>query len=218
MRLVRFLLFCGVVGFSLTGSLWAAEEGFVPLFDGTSLKGWFFNAKKADAKGYTAENGILACRQGCGGDLLTEKEYADFILRFEFKLEPGTNNGLGIRAPKEPSDVAYQGIELQIIDESSEKYRNLQPWQVHGSYYNVFPAKPGYLKPVGEWNQEEVVVRGTKVKVILNGTTILDVDSSTVTDPEVIKKHPGMKRRTGHIGFLGHDDPIEFRNIRIKEL
>ena len=116
------------------------------------------------------------------------------------------------------SSLAYDGMELQIIDNASERYRDIKPWQKHGSLYHVFPAKTGYLKPTGEWNQEEVSVKGRQVKVVLNGHTILDVNLDGVKDPEIIAKHPGLKRRSGHVGFLGHDEPIEFRNIRIKEL
>lgn len=192
------------------------EEGFVSLFDGNTLKGWFL--AKERGPGYQVVDGKIVCPPGGGGNLMTEKEYSEFILRFEFRLFEGSNNGLGIRAPRHARDVAYEGIELQIIDNTAEKYRNLKPWQVHGSLYGIFPARTGYLKPVGEWNEQEVVVQGSLVKVILNGTVILDVDTSEVTDPEILKKHPGLKRPSGHIGFLGHNDPLEFRNIRIKEL
>lgn len=194
----------------------SAEAGFTPLFDGKSLDGWVLVGKKEH--GYIVRDGVIACPQGGGGNLLTDRDYSDFILRFEFRLEPGSNNGLGIRAPINGRDIAYDGIELQIIDDSAEKYKELQPWQRHGSLYHVFPAKTGFLKPVGEWNQQEVIADGSKIKVILNGNVILDVDTRSVTDPELLKKHPGLNRTTGRIGFLGHNDPVEFRNIRIKEL
>ncbi len=193
-----------------------AEESFVPLFDGSTLDGWILLGKTGE--GYYVEDGKLVCPPGGGGNLLTLKEYDDFILRFEFKLFEGSNNGLGIRAPLTAKDVAYDGIELQIIDNTAQRYKDIQPWQKHGSLYHVFPARTGFLQPVGEWNQQEVIAQGTKIQVILNGTTILDVDTDEVTDPEILAKHPGLKRRSGHIGFLGHNEPVEFRNIRIKEL
>jgi hypothetical protein len=195
----------------------AAEEGFTPLFDGKTLNGW--KLMGGHGPGYAAQDGKIVLPRGGGGNLLYEKEFTDFILRFEFKLEDGSNNGLAIRAPMSDADMAYQGIELQILDNGAERYKNiLQPWQRHGSLYNVFPAKDGALKPVGEWNQQEVRVIGRKVMVILNGTTILDVNMDDVKDPETLKKHPGLQRKSGHIGFLGHNEPVEFRNIRIKEL
>ena len=192
------------------------EKDFTPIFDGKSLNGWKLIGKTGD--GYLVEDGKIVCPPKGGGNLFHEKEYSDFVLRFEFKLEDGSNNGLAIRSPMQKSSLAYDGMELQIIDNTSERYRDIKPWQKHGSLYHVFPAKTGYLKPTGEWNQQEVSVKGRQVKVVLNGHTILDVNLDGVKDPEIIAKHPGLKRRSGHVGFLGHDEPIEFRNIRIKEL
>ena len=192
------------------------EEGFVPLFDGKTLDGWVL--KKKTGAGYLVEDGKIVLPPGGGGNLLTEKEYEDFTLRFDFRLFEGSNNGLGIRAPLDALDVAYEGIELQIIDNTAERYKDIKPWQRHGSLYHVFPARTGHLKPVGEWNQQEVIARGTRVVVILNGATILDVDTDGVTDAALLEKHPGLQRRSGHIGFLGHNEPVEFRNIRVKDL
>ncbi|MGI8782850.1 MAG: 3-keto-disaccharide hydrolase [Acidobacteriota bacterium] len=192
------------------------EKDFVALFDGTTLDGWVLEDKTGP--GYLVENGKIVCPRDGGGNLFTAKEYSDFILRFEFKLETGSNNGLAIRSPRQAKDIAYEGIELQIIDNDAERYKDIQPWQKHGSLYHVFPAKTGFLKPAGQWNEQEVVVQGRQVKVILNGHTILDANLDDVKDPELLKKHPGLQRKTGHIGFLGHNEPVEFRKIRIKEL
>ena len=188
------------------------EEGFVSLFDGKTHSGW-----QGATKGYVIENGVLVCQKG--GNLFTKEQYADFIFRFEFKLPPGGNNGLGIRAPLK-GDAAYVGMEIQILDDSAPKWKNLKPYQYHGSIYGVVPAKRGHLKKVGEWNFEEVTCQGTQVTVKLNGTTIVDADIIKASTPKTLdgKKHPGLKRTTGHIGFLGHGARIEFRNIRIKKL
>jgi len=192
------------------------NEGFVLLFNGKTLDGWVGNTQS-----YIVEEGqiVIYPKGGGGGNLLTSKEYSDFILRFEFKLTPGANNGLGIRAPL-GGDVAYKGIELQIIDNTAEQYANLEPYQYHGSLYGVAPAKRGHLKPVGEWNIQEVIAKGTEIKVILNGTVILDVDYQEAIEAGTMdhKEHPGLLRDSGRIGFLGHGDVVSFRNIRIKEL
>ncbi len=190
------------------------EPGYVSLFDGNSLTGWKLLGKIG--AGYYVRDGKIVCPRGGGGNLLTEKQYADFILRFEFKLEEGSNNGLAIRSPLQASNLAYDGMELQIIDNSAHRYRDIHPWQKHGSLYHVFPAKTGFLRPTGEWNSQEVVVTGRRIAVVLNGHSILDADLDTVTDPEILASHPGLRRSSGHIGFLGHEEPIEFRNIRIK--
>jgi hypothetical protein len=192
------------------------DKGFVSLFNGKNLDGWVGNKTS-----YKVEDGsILVDPAGTGGgNLYTEKEYSSFIFRFEFQLTPGANNGLGIHAPLE-GDAAYQGKEIQILDNTAEKYATLQPYQYHGSVYGIVPAKRGFLKPVGEWNQEEVTVRGNKIKVVLNGTTILDADLDKAARDGTMdhKDHPGLKRTSGHIGFLGHGDVLRFRNISIKEL
>lgn len=189
-----------------------SEEGFYPLFDGKTLNGW-----QGGKDGYEVKDGVLICKPKGSGNLYTDKEYANFVFRFEFKLAPGGNNGLAIRAPRD-GKPAYEGIELQILDDSAEKYAKLRPEQYHGSIYDVVAPKRGALKPVGEWNEQEVTANGRHIKVILNGQTIVDANLDDVTDPEKLKKHPGLKRTSGHIGFLGHGEPLEFRNIRIKEL
>jgi hypothetical protein len=208
MRFVSFLV--------TAAGLVAAEPGFVSLFDGKTLNGW--QLVRGRGPGYVAENGILVCPADGGGNLFTEKEYANFVLRFEFKMVDGSNNGVGIRAPLQ-GDAAYAGMEIQLLDDDADRYRGrLQPWQHNGSIYNVAPAKQCCRKPDGEWNQEEITADGSRITVKLNGTTIVDADLSKITDPEIVKKHPGIKRTTGHVGFLGHGTRIEFRNIRIKEL
>ena len=194
----------------------APEPGFVPLFDGKSLQGWQPVGKVGE--GYLVENGVLICPAEGGGNLFTEREYADFVLRFEFRLQEGSNNGVGIRSPL-VGDAAYQGLEIQVLDNHSPRYKDkLRPTQYHGSVYDLAPARRGFLKPTGEWNQEEVRAVGRQITVTLNGTVIVDFDLDSVTDPEVLKKHPGVTRQSGHIGCLGHGTKVEFQNIRIKEI
>jgi len=193
------------------------EPGFAALFDGETLNGWTQVAKRGS--GYIVEDGKIVCPSDGGGNLYTDKDYASFILRFEFRMEEGGNNGIGIRCPEAARDCAYQGMEIQILDDQHEKYKGkIKPTQFHGSVYDVFPAKPGYLKKAGEWNQEEIVVDGRKINVTLNGTVILDENLDTVKDPEVLKKHPGLAQTTGRIGLLGHGSRVEFRNLRMKLL
>ena len=194
----------------------SAEKDFISLFDGNSLKGW--TLVKGHGPGYVARNGILVCPAEGGGNLFTEKEYANFILRFEFKTEPGGNNGVGIRAPIE-GDAAYQGMEIQILDDQHERYKGkIKSEQHHGSIYDVIPARTGFLKPAGEWNQEEILAENNRIRVTLNGVIIIDANLSTVREKSVLEKHPGLRRKAGHIGFLGHGSLVEFRNIRIKTL
>jgi len=193
----------------------AAEPGFISLFDGKTLNGWTLVG--GHGPGYVVVDGILTCPADGGGNLFTEKEYSNFVLRFEFRMEPGGNNGLGIRAPLK-GDAAYAGMEIQIIDEGHERYKGwLKPTQHHGSIYDVIPARSGYLRPAGEWNEEEGIADGRHIRVTLNGVIITDADLDIVKEPEVLKRHPGLARTTGHIGFLGHGTKVEFRNIWIKD-
>ena len=188
------------------------EEGFVPLFDGKTLDGWV-----GSVDGYEVVDGAIACIPDKGGNLFTKNEYANFVLRFEFKLPPGGNSGLGVRAPLE-GKTSRLGMEIQILDDSHPKFVGIKDWQAHGSIYGVVPAKRGYLKPAGDWNREQVICDGTKVKVTLNGTVIVDADLADHIGKPTLdgRNHPGIKRTTGHIGFLGHGHRVEFRNIRIK--
>jgi hypothetical protein len=186
---------------------------FKPLFNGKDLAGW-----TGDTSGYFVEDGSLVSRPLSGGKLYTEGEFADFSFRFDFKLSEGGNNGVGIRTPL-VGDPAYVGMEIQILDDSSGRYKSIKPWQVHGSIYGVAGAKTGHLKPVGQWNHEEIIARGRQVTVILNGVTILDVNIDEASSPKTLdgKDHPGLARKDGHIGFLGHGARIEFRDMRVRD-
>lgn len=204
-----------VAAMALTVSLSVAvhaveEEGWDTLFNGIDLAGWI------PVDGYSVKDGVILCEKG--GNLFTEKEFADFHFKFDFKLTPGANNGLGIRCPLK-GHASSDGIELQILDNTAEKFANIKPYQAHGSIYGVVPAKRGFLKPVGEWNSQEVIAKGAKIKIVLNGETILDADLSKIDLENTMdeKEHPGLKRTSGHIGFLGHGSTLEFRNIRIKD-
>jgi hypothetical protein len=190
----------------------AAEKGFKSLFNGKNLKNW-----EGDTEGYVVENKEIVCKPG--GNMFTKDDYDNFIFRFEFKLTPGANNGLGIRMGKS-GDAAYNAMELQILENTADKYKDLEPYQYHGSVYGIVPAKRGHLKPIGEWNEQEVVANGNHIKVTLNGVVIVDADLKEATKKGTMdkKEHPGLFRETGRIGFLGHGDVLYFRNIRVKNL
>lgn len=192
------------------------KEGFVSLFDGTNMDQW-----QGNLAGYILKDGAIEVNPQAkgGGNLYTKEEYDNFIYRFEFQLTPGGNNGIGLHAPLE-GDAAYVGMEIQVLDNEADMYKNLQQYQYHGSVYGIMPAKRGYLKPVGEWNQEEIILSGTKIKVTLNGTVINEGDIKEAIKNGTMdhKEHPGLSRNTGHIGFLGHGDVVRFKNMRIKKL
>ena len=188
------------------------ETGFQTLFNGKDLAGWH-----GAVNNYEVVDGAIMCKKGKGGTLYAKDEYSDFVFRFEFKLPPGGNNGIAVRSPGK-GDPAWEAYEIQVLDNTAEKYAKLQPYQFHGSVYGLAPAKRGALLPVGEWNQQEIYFKGSHIKINLNGTTILDQDVSKI-DLSKIKKVPkGVNRSKGFIGFAGHSDPVQFRNVRIKNL
>jgi hypothetical protein len=222
MMLHRWILAASVAGLigaecanALAGDV-SDAKGFVSLFDGKTLEGWI-GAKDA----YRVEDGVIACVEGTAGNLLTEKKYRDFVFRFEFRLTPGANNGLGVRCPPlAKGNLHLEGIELQILDDAAEKYKDLKSYQYHGSVYGIAPARRGSLQPLGQWNRQEVTVQGRRITVVLNGATIVDVDLDEAAKNGTLdgQPHPGLARETGHLGFLGHGDRVEFRNLWIKEL
>ncbi|HUT88576.1 MAG TPA: DUF1080 domain-containing protein [Thermoguttaceae bacterium] len=200
------------------------DEGFVPLFDGKTLQGWVGVAGSTDS--YYAEDGLLICKADGHDHVFTEKEFANFILRLDIKLEENGNNGVGIRT-KISRQPHIEGMELQVLDDTGPRYNDLnhpkylklKPYQHHGSIYGVVPAKTGHMKKAGQWNQEEVICDGRHVKVILNGAVIIDADLDKV-EPMDGKEHPGLKYEKGRIGLHAHGngEKVFFRNIRIKEL
>ena len=190
-------------------------DGFLPVFNGKDLTGWIGNFA-----GYQAEQGAIVVHpEKSGGNLYTENTYGDFIVRFDFQLTPGANNGIGIRTPL-TGDAAYVGMEIQVLDSEHPKYSQLQPYQYHGSVYGVIPARRGFLLPTGEWNREEISIKGNQIKVTLNGTVITEGDIAEASKNGTMdhKEHPGLLRTEGHIGFLGHGDVVRYKNIRIKKL
>ncbi len=191
------------------------QAGFKVLFDGTNTNQWIGNAA-----GYLVEDGALVVHPEIkGGNLYTKEEFDNFVYRFEFLLTAGANNGIGIRAPLE-GDAAYVGMEIQVLDNEADKYKALEKYQYHGSVYGVIPAKRGYLKATGQWNTEEISINGSAIKVTVNGVIILEGDIAEASKNGTMdhKDHPGLKRTTGHIGFLGHGDVVKFRNMRLKSL
>ena len=189
------------------------DRGFESVFNGKDFEGW-----AGPLEGYEVKDGAIVCRKGKGGTIYTKGKYGDFVARLEYKLPPGGNNGLAIRYPGK-GDTAYAGMcEVQVLDDTAPQYARLDPRQYNGSVYGIVAAQRGYLRPVGQWNCEEVTVKGSTIKVELNGSVIVNADVSKVTKYMANSPHPGKDRKSGHFGFAGHNDPVQFRNIRIKPL
>ena len=210
MRTPLFALFIIPIFLLLVGCSLKTQN---PLHGGQKPTDWM-----GDVENYTFSDGEIRGRKDRGGTIYTKKQYADFVVSFEFQLPEGGNNGLAIRYPGE-GNPAYDGMcELQVLDNTAEKYAKLDPRQYHGSAYGMAAAKRGHLKPIGEWNSQTVTVIGSKIQVVLNGELILDADLSNVSEFMGKNAYAGRTRTKGHFGFAGHHSPVAFRNIIIKEL
>jgi hypothetical protein len=199
-------LFVPILALSSPAVFAAEAPAMRSLFNGKDLSGW-------SGEGYVVEDGAIVCTPE-GKILQTEQTFSNYILDFDFKLPPGGNNGLGIHYPGK-GDGAYEGMEIQILDNTVAKYDELKDYQFHGSLYLLAAAKKSGLKPVGEWNHQRVSVLGSGVTVELNGEIILraNLDDLSARNPN----HQGVKRRAGHIAWLGHGDRVAFKNIQIVE-
>ena len=188
------------------------NAGFKSIFNGKDLTDWMGATDQ-----YEVVDGAIFCKPHKGGNLYHKDDLTDFVARLEFKLPPNGNNGLCIRYPG-TGNTAYVGMcECQVLDDN---YKGIDPRQAHGSAYGMVAAQRGYQRPIGEWNFEEVTVKGATINVELNGFIILNADLSKVDMATVMAKsaHPGKDRTNGFFGFAGHSDPVGFRDLSIKSL
>ena len=189
------------------------DDGFQPIFNGKNLDGW-----AGDIKSVEVSDGILRWRVGERGTLYWNRELADFQSRIYFAVSPGGNNGLAIRYSGH-GIPAYDGMcEIQLRDDYATP-SDKDPRQADGSVYGMIAATRGYQHAVGEWNFQEVTVKGSRITVELNGTIILDGDVNQVAPHTVVanRPHPGKDRTRGFFGFTGHSDPFQFKGISIKQ-
>lgn len=218
-----FGLFLLVAWLGVVFPLHAIEDDFVPIFNGKDLSGWKVDGGRSDVWG--AADGVLFVEGSRGGWLLTEKDYADFELRFEYKMPKLGNSGVALRAPL-GADPAYAGMEIQLLDDKTwvERYPALKPVQLTGAIYDVVAPSKDATKPAGEWSTMRIVAQGRKVLVELNGMVIVDANLDDHKDrvkedtEKKLRAHPGLERMTGRLGFQSHDGRVEFKNVRVKEL
>jgi hypothetical protein len=189
-------------------------RGFVALFNGKDLTGW--KSHGGNTKAWKVDKGGILSVQGGGGWLMTEKEYSNFEVRLEYKVPVNGNSGVALRAPLK-GDPAYQGMEIQILDDEGPKYKKLQPWQYTGSIYGVVPPSKRVTRPAGKWNEMHIIANGRRVRVVINGTTV--VDANLDDHKKHFKSHPGLLREKGHVGLQDYGGArVQFRNIFLKEL
>jgi hypothetical protein len=160
-------------------------------------------------------DGVLSTDGAGGGWLSTSRQYADFILSLEFRVPPGGNSGVFLRAPHE-GNPAYAGLELQILDDYAEQWSGLEPYQYSGSIYDVQAPSERAGQQAGRWQKMMILAQGPRIAVALNGEKVIDTNMTYY--PHKLDTHPGLARRRGYIGLQNHGSRIEFRNIRIRAL
>jgi hypothetical protein len=203
------------------GDVVVAKGGWTPLFDGKSLAGW---DETGTVGGWRVHDGLLGCLFGKeGGDLRTKEDFQDFDLRLEFKTARMANSGVFLRATRDETNPAYSGCEIQILDDfdwEKETNTTLKDWQLTGSLYgSVAAGAKGTLHPIGQWNSYEILYRGRRLAVALNGRTLYDVDVDKVPgDPPFAKR-----AKSGFIGLQHYvcagpagEDVVSFRNVSIR--
>ena len=215
MRYAALFVLVSVLGVR-AGEAKNREDGFVPLFNGQDLSGWKQFAGKD--KTWIVEDGAIVCLGNGGGWLGTERDYADFELRLEYKLKEGGNSGVYIRAP-DSGHISRVGMEIQLLDDLHPRYAKLDFYQHTGSIYHVIGPARRATKPAGQWNAMSILCKGRQVQISLNGKALVDADLDRCQkDPAVAKEHPGLARTSGKIGLQSHTDRVEFRNLRLREI
>jgi hypothetical protein len=208
--------------------LQAADPELVfPLFrENGSPRGWIVRhwANVADQPEqpctWNVKEGVLHGSDPRGTWLISDREYSDFILQFEFRLPERGNSGVGLRFPLQ-GDPAFDGLEVQMVDPRyyPSEYA-FEPAELTGGIYKALPPRAQVFKAL-EWNQYEITCRGSQIKVVLNGTVIHDTDLAQETRALERGAPLSQRPRRGHIGFQelsrggGH---VEIRNAQIKEL
>jgi hypothetical protein len=188
-----------------------APEGFLSLFNGKDLSGW--KILDGNLAVWGVDHGLLYVKGEGGGWLMTEKEYGDFDLRLEYRMSKLGNSGVALRAPMH-GNPSYQGMEIQLIDDAN--WPNLRPSQFTGSIYDVVAPSVHVSRQIGHWNEMHITAQGRHVRVVLNGTMLVDANLDDHKDRA--DKHPGLMRTKGHLGLQSHSSRVEFRNLYVKDL
>jgi hypothetical protein len=204
-------------------TLTAAEkaDGWKLLFDGASLDGWRAFKSPTPPAGWKAVNGELV-RQDGGGDLMTVDQFGDFELRLEWKLSQNGNSGIMFRVTDQGGQTYETGPEFQILHNAGHK-DGKDPMTSAGSNYAMHPPVRDVTKPVGEWNEVRLIVRGAHVEHWMNGVKLLEYelwsdDWNKRVQASKFAKMPGYGRaKRGHIVLQDHGNLVSYRNIKIKQ-
>lgn len=204
---LAFLIFA-----SITSALTAQDTGkFVPLFNGKDLDGWEVrNARPTDKEKWFVKDGVLTAEPGSGW-IGTKKMFGDFTLKVEWRIQKHGNSGVFLRVPdvKSNQSPSYLGMEIQILDDNSEKYAKLKPYQYCAGLYHFQGPSKKMFKGAGEWNAYEITCKGDSIRIVFNGELVIDAEASKDAN---LNKRP----RRGFIGLQNHGTGVEFRNVMIR--
>jgi len=199
----------------------AALGGWRSLFDGRTLTGWHgYQQPLGITTGWRVEDGAIRTG-GDAKDLVSDLQYSSFDLELQWKVTPGANSGIFYWANEGTAEIYENAPEDQILDNAG--FPGTTEMTAAGSLYALYPAPMNAARPVGEWNQVRIVVRGAKVQQWLNGVKQVDVnfDSKEMKDKIAASKFKEWltfgKSRRGHLGLQSHGGTVWFRSIRIKD-
>lgn len=197
------------------------KAGWELLFDGRSLAGWHPYATE-HRDGWKVVDGAIT-RVGEAGDLVTDRSFASFELRLEWKISPGGNSGVFYRGVESAEPIFRTAPEMQVLDNDGHADGKSRLTSA-GSNYGLYPAPRDAVRPVGEWNEARIVARGQDVEHWLNGKKIVEYrlggpDWTAKVKASKFAAWPGYGRAAaGVIGIQDHGDWVAFRNIKIKPL
>ncbi len=190
------------------------EPEFYPLFNGKNLEGW--EGVGGPTNNWKVKDEILSCTGEPGSSWIATKEkYTDFELRLQFKIPKDGNSGIFIRAPKQGAPWVA-GLEIQVLDDYGDKWKNLKPNQFTGSIYAVQAPSIRATKKAGEWQTIRVRCIGSNCDVWVNDKHVVSGDLAVLA-----QKNPrvtGLQNNEGFIGLQNHSSPVHFRKIEIKRI
>ncbi len=199
------------------------NAGWRLLFDGKTTSGWRGYKSTAVPSGWHVVNGELA-RVEKSSDIITSEQFRSFELSVDWKLNaPGGNSGIFIRAALGSDEIYFSAPEMQILDDDVHPDGKSQLTSA-GAAYGLYPAPRGAVKPVGQWNTARILVDGDHVVQWLNGVKMADyvlgsADWKARVSNSKFSKWPEYgKAKQGFIGLQEHDNPVVFRNIKIRVL
>jgi hypothetical protein len=196
--------------------------GWELLFDGRTLDGWRPYDAPGAPVGWGVVDGTLA-RTGPGGDIVTDREFEDFELTLEWRVEEAGNSGIFYRAALGEEWIYHSAPEMQVLDDAGH-YDGGDPITSAGANYGLDPAPRGVVRPAGEWNEVRIVVQGAHVEHWLNGTQVVAYElrseewEAKVAASKFVEWPAYGRAERGHIGLQDHGDPVWYRNIKIREL